>query len=94
MVYKICGALMMALGFPLFLTPIPFGAVLIAAGLSIYIANSHRSQAHVRLLRHRHHWLDKMLDTACRFAPGPVSQILGRTACHHAPSCDKDVKAQ
>jgi hypothetical protein len=91
--YKICGALLMLAGLPLFLTPIPVGAIMIAAGLTLYVAHSPRSRALVRHLRGRWSWFDSFINGVCRVSPKAVSAVLGRTACHRE-ACEAEHEMQ
>jgi hypothetical protein len=84
--YKICGALLMLAGLPLFLTPVPVGAIMIAGGLTLYVGHSPRSRALVRRLRGRWGWFDSFISGVCRVSPKAVSRALGRTACHREVS--------
>lgn len=79
--YKFFGLALVAIGLPWMWLPIPFGSVLVALGLSLYISHSRRGRARVRRLRGRHGWLDLAMLKACDFLPAFMADPLARTAC-------------
>jgi hypothetical protein len=78
-VYQTLGFLLIALGLPLFWTPLPFGLVLIAIGAALVLSNSDSARNHVRGWRERHPKFNAFMVQAERVTPHPFDRILQRT---------------
>lgn len=78
-VYQSLGFLLIALGVPLFWTPLPFGLVLIAMGAALILSNSDTARKTVRGWRGRHPMFNDFMSKAERVTPHPFDRILQRT---------------
>ncbi|MBL4539506.1 hypothetical protein [Oceanicaulis sp. UBA2681] len=78
-VYQTLGFLLIAVGLPLFWTPLPFGLVLIAIGAALILSNSDSARNHVRGWRGRHPRFNAFMIKAERVTPHPFDRILQRT---------------
>jgi hypothetical protein len=58
----IIGVVLVLIGVPLFLTPLPFGAATILVGLLLVLSSSSRAQRFLRMKRDHHPGLDKGLN--------------------------------
>ena len=78
-VYQTLGFLLIAVGLPLFWTPIPVGLGLLAIGLALVMSNSDSAREWVRAKRQHHPKFDAMMVKAERVTPHPFDRILQRT---------------
>ena len=78
-VYQTLGFLLIALGVPLFWTPLPFGLILIAIGLALILSNSDSARDWVRDKRQQHPGFNDLMSKAERVTPHPFDRILQRT---------------
>jgi len=76
---SILGAALVVVGLPLFWTPIPFGLLLIAAGLALLLSSSPAFQAWLRRRRARHRELDDVVRRAERTSPEQIRETLEKT---------------
>ncbi|EAP90799.1 MAG: hypothetical protein CMH91_10835 [Oceanicaulis sp.] len=78
-VYQTLGFLLIAVGVPLFWTPLPFGLVLIAIGMALVLSNSDSAREWVRGKRQDHPGFNDLMTKAERVTPHPFDRILQRT---------------
>ena len=78
-IYQILGGLLIAIGLPLFWTPLPVGLVLIAIGGALILSNSDRARDWVRARRARHPRFHGLMIKAERVTPHPFDRILKET---------------
>ena len=78
-VYQTFGFLLIALGVPLFWTPLPFGLVLIAMGMALILANYDTDRQWVRGKRQEHPKFNDLMCKAEQVTPHPFDRILQRT---------------
>ena len=78
-VYQTLGFLLIAVGVPLFWTPLPFGLVLIAIGMALVLSNSDSAREWVRGKRQAHPGFNDLMTKAERVTPHPFDRILQRT---------------
>ena len=78
-VYQTLGFLLIAVGVPLFWTPLPFGLVLIAIGMALVLSNSDSAREWVRGKRQHHPKFNDIMIKAERVTPHPFDRILQRT---------------
>lgn len=76
------GVLLIVIGIPFMISPMPFGFIPIAIGVSIILASSARARAWLRLTRHRHATLDRTVAQAEEKTPHKVSRPIKRTRPH------------
>jgi hypothetical protein len=84
----VAGGLLILIGIPLFLTPLPGGLACTAAGTALVVALSPRAQRFVRRQRNNHPKLDRGLNRVEERIPerarGPLRK-LGRTPIARRP---------
>ncbi|GGE39637.1 hypothetical protein GCM10011367_12650 [Marinicauda pacifica] len=78
-VYQFIGIVLIVAGLPLFWTPIPVGAVMIATGLALLVSNSSLVRGWVIAARDAHPRFDRWMRQAQKAIPGPFSRVLSRT---------------
>ena len=78
-VYQTLGFLLIAVGVPLFWTPLPFGLVLIAIGMALVLSNSDSAREWARGKRQDHPGFNDLMTKAERVTPHPFDRILQRT---------------
>lgn len=76
---NIAGGVLTLVGFVLMWSPIPFGIVLLAIGLTVLIGVNAWVRATLRQLRQRYKAVDETLDVVQSRAPGPIRDALART---------------
>lgn len=76
---QIAGWALLILGLPLFWTPIPVGAAMIAVGAALIVSSSPRARAWLRLRRERHPKLDEALGRAEVKTPERFAETLEKT---------------
>lgn len=78
-VYQFIGIVLIVAGLPLFWTPIPVGALMIATGLALLVSNSSLVRGWVIAARDAHPRFDRWVRKAQKAVPGPFSRVLSRT---------------
>ena len=78
-VYQFLGVLLILAGLSVVWTPIPVGIFLIAAGLTVILANSRTAREFVRQRRSTHPRFDGFLDKAEGILPNTLARILAAT---------------
>ncbi len=79
LLYQLLGWILVLIGLPLTLSPLPFGIVLTAIGLALIMANSRSARKHLQHQRARHKALDDWMRKADSVVPGPFDWILRET---------------
>lgn len=77
--YDLIGYGLIAVGTPLFISPVPVGAVVVAVGASFVIMASRRRRAWLRRTRSRHPWVDRAVESASRAAPKKARAVINET---------------
>ena len=83
----IFGVILILVGIPLTPSPIPFGLVFIALGMSLIVW---ASPAAVRWLRKHWRWFDRRMDWLTDHLPGPIAQFLRRSDYDHEADQEDD----
>lgn len=78
-VYQFIGIVLIIAGIPIFWTPVPVGAFMIATGLGLLISNSSLVRSWVRTGRRKNARFDRWLIKAKRYVPRPFDRVLERT---------------
>lgn len=73
------GAVLLAAGLVLAVSPIPLGAVLAVVGLSLLVGSSPRAAAILRRFRRRHEAVDELIEQATDILPDVLSEPIEAT---------------
>lgn len=76
----VLGYTLTVLGLILFVSPIPFGALVLVAGISILVAQSKTTRRYIRYLRGRNAWLNSSISNSEAWLPHSFRRSIRKTA--------------